>query len=176
MNWLRQSQFEHLRLKASLQEVFNLQTQNVIKLHTTLFKYPNTNQATQKCITCSHTNIILLTNQRTVLCSFHQMQLYYVFHKWTKLNSPDCEQNILSVAYHDMQYVGRESDHENQCLSFCCAYKTWKQITYCKTYRSSSGFSSEKPLRHILYPLLHYQIVKMVKKKYVSMYHTKNNK
>lgn len=53
-----QPQFKHLCLKPSLQEIFNLQTQNIIKLHSALIQYPNTNQATQKCITCIQRNTI----------------------------------------------------------------------------------------------------------------------
>jgi hypothetical protein len=51
MNRLRQSQLEHLRLKTALQEVFYLQTQNIIKFHAVLIKDTYTNQPTQKGIT-----------------------------------------------------------------------------------------------------------------------------
>jgi len=51
MNRLRQPQLEHLCLKTALQEVFNLQTQNIVEFHAVLIKDTNTNQPTQKGIT-----------------------------------------------------------------------------------------------------------------------------
>jgi len=57
MNRLRQPQLEHLCLKAALQEVFNLETQNIVKFHAVLIKDTYTNQPTQKGITCNQRNI-----------------------------------------------------------------------------------------------------------------------
>ena len=57
MNRLRQPQLEHLCLKTALQEVFNLQTQNIVEFHAVLIKDTYTNQPTQKGITCNQTNI-----------------------------------------------------------------------------------------------------------------------
>jgi hypothetical protein len=51
MNRLRQPQLEHLCLKTALQEVFNLQTQNIVEFHAVLIKDTYTNQPTQKGIT-----------------------------------------------------------------------------------------------------------------------------
>jgi hypothetical protein len=56
MDWLREPQLEHLCLKASLQEVFNLQTQDIVEFHAVLIKDTYTNQPAQKGITCSQRN------------------------------------------------------------------------------------------------------------------------
>ena len=61
MNWLCQPQLEHLCLKTSLQEVFNLQTQNIVEFHTVLIKDTYTNQPAQKGITCNQMNIVSKT-------------------------------------------------------------------------------------------------------------------
>lgn len=57
MDRLRQPQLEHLRLKTALQEVFNLQTQNIVEFHAVLIEDTYTNQPTQKGITCNQRNI-----------------------------------------------------------------------------------------------------------------------
>jgi len=57
MNWLCQPQLEHLCLKTALQEVFNLQTKNIVEFHAVLIKDTYTNQPTQKGITCNQRNI-----------------------------------------------------------------------------------------------------------------------
>lgn len=54
MNGLGQSKFEHLCLQATLQEIFNFQTQHVIEFHVLLIQHTDTNQTTQQSVTCVH--------------------------------------------------------------------------------------------------------------------------
>lgn len=51
MDWFSQTKLEHLSLQSSFQEIFNFQTQHVIKLHSVLIQYSNTDQTTQESIT-----------------------------------------------------------------------------------------------------------------------------
>lgn len=48
---LGESQLEHLGLQTTLQEVFDLQTENVIELHARLIQHTNSHQATEKGVT-----------------------------------------------------------------------------------------------------------------------------
>ena len=50
VNALSQTKLKYLCLKASLQEIFDPQTQNVIELHSALIKHANTNETTQKSV------------------------------------------------------------------------------------------------------------------------------
>lgn len=59
MDALGKSKLEDLRLQPPLQEIFNLQTQDVIQLHLTLVQYTNPHQAPEQSITCkNHTGDI----------------------------------------------------------------------------------------------------------------------
>lgn len=50
MNRLGQTQFEHLRLKSALQEIFRFQAQNVIEFHFRLVQNTRSYKTTQKSI------------------------------------------------------------------------------------------------------------------------------
>merc|ERR1719312_1311935 len=63
------SQLEHLGLKATLKKVFSLQAENIIKLHLVLSKHPNTNKATQKCISFKQTFRIFILQGQKLSCS-----------------------------------------------------------------------------------------------------------
>jgi hypothetical protein len=56
---LGQSQLEHLRLQTTLQEIFDLKTQDVIELHAVLVQDTKANQTTQECVTLEQTKGIL---------------------------------------------------------------------------------------------------------------------
>lgn len=56
MDGLGKSQFEHLGLQATLQEVLNFQAQHVIKLHAALVQHTNAHKTTEKCITFNTIN------------------------------------------------------------------------------------------------------------------------
>ncbi len=57
VNALGKAQFENLSLKSSLQEILEPQAEHVIKLHLSLIEHTDTDQATQKCITCKQTKL-----------------------------------------------------------------------------------------------------------------------
>lgn len=52
MNGLGQSQLENLRLQATLEEIFDLQTEHVIELHARLVQHSDADQAAQQSVTC----------------------------------------------------------------------------------------------------------------------------
>lgn len=54
MNGLSQTSLEDLGLQAALQEVFNLQTKYVIKLHLLLIQHTNADQTTEQRIACKN--------------------------------------------------------------------------------------------------------------------------
>lgn len=51
MDALGKSEFEDLCLQSPLQEIFNLQTQDVIELHLTLIQHTNPHQTPEQSIT-----------------------------------------------------------------------------------------------------------------------------
>jgi hypothetical protein len=51
MDRLGKTQFEHLSLQAALQEIFNLQTEDVIELHPTFIQHANPHQTTEEGVT-----------------------------------------------------------------------------------------------------------------------------
>lgn len=51
MDGLGQSQFEHLGLETTLQEIFDFQTQHVIELHVGLIQHTDADQTTQQSVT-----------------------------------------------------------------------------------------------------------------------------
>lgn len=51
MDGLGQSQFEDLGLQTTLEEIFDLQTENVIELHATFVQHSDADQTTQKGVT-----------------------------------------------------------------------------------------------------------------------------
>lgn len=53
MDGLSQSQFEDLGLQATLQEIFDLQTEHVIELHAGLVQHSDAYQTSQKGVTYS---------------------------------------------------------------------------------------------------------------------------
>ena len=55
MDRLGESELEHLSLKTTFQEIFQLQTKNVIELHLGFIKYSNTDQSTKQSVTCNET-------------------------------------------------------------------------------------------------------------------------
>lgn len=52
MDGLSQSKLEYLSLETTFQEIFDFQTQHVIELHAGFIQHSNTDQTTEKGITC----------------------------------------------------------------------------------------------------------------------------
>jgi hypothetical protein len=57
---LGKTKLEDLSLETTFQEIFNLETQDIIELHTGLIEHTNTNKTTDKSVTLEETTWILL--------------------------------------------------------------------------------------------------------------------
>ena len=60
MSWFGQTKFEDLGLEAALQEIFDFQTQDVIKLHLVFFQDSDTDKTTQESITFKQSFLVFL--------------------------------------------------------------------------------------------------------------------
>ena len=64
---LGQSQLEHLGLQATLQEILDLQTENVIELHAGFIQHSDTNQTTQQSVTCKTTTLLEIVGSNALI-------------------------------------------------------------------------------------------------------------
>jgi hypothetical protein len=60
VNALGQAALEHLRLQATLQEIFDLQSQHVIQSHAVLIKHTNSHKTANQGVTLEKTLGVLL--------------------------------------------------------------------------------------------------------------------
>lgn len=66
---LGKSELEDLCLQPPLQEIFNLQTQDVIKLHLTLIQHTNPDQTPEQSITWTSRGTVLHFKQKHPYCA-----------------------------------------------------------------------------------------------------------